>query len=81
MAFPCHVDIKVFVRASDGSEARVRDILEEHLPPAQIVSIRIKQSRKGNYHSMSCRVNALNRPELDNVFNALSNDPAILMVI
>ena len=81
MAFPCHVDIKVFVRADDHLEARIRELLEIHLKPAQILSIRIKQSTKGNYQSLSCKVNALSRSELDSVFTSLSRDPDVLMVI
>lgn len=81
MTFPCHVDIKVFARAGDRLEQQIRGLLELHLKPDQIESIRIKESAKGNYHSLSCRVRADNRPELDKVFVTLTENPDILMVI
>lgn len=81
MTFPCHVDIKVFARAEDRLEERVRDVLRLHLTPAQILSIRVKQSAKGNYHSLSCKVDAQSKSELDKVFLSLTDHPDILMVI
>ncbi|MEJ2177837.1 MAG: DUF493 domain-containing protein [Gammaproteobacteria bacterium] len=81
MTFPCHVDIKVFARADERLAERIRDLLQLHLTPAQILSIRVKQSGKGNYHSLSCKVDAKSKSELDKVFLSLTDHPDILMVI
>ncbi|MGI9316543.1 MAG: YbeD family protein [bacterium] len=81
MTFPCDVDIKVFARANDRLEERIRGLLELHLAPSQILSIGVKESKKGNYHSLSCKVDAHSRAELDKVFTSLTDHPDILMVI
>ncbi len=81
LTFPCEVDIKVFVAASEKVDQHVQALLLIHLEPDQVLAIRRKVSRKGNYHSLSCRVLARGRQELDAVYRTLSDHPDILMVI
>ena len=81
LEFPCELAIKVFVRAEGDLEQQVHAILLQHLEPEQVLGIRRKVSRKGNYHSLSCQVRANSRDELDRVYRSLSQNPAILMVL
>ena len=81
LQFPCEVDIKVFVRASVNLDQRLHALLLQHLAPDQVLGIRRRESRKGNYHALSCLVVARERKELDRVYSELSSHPDILMVI
>ncbi len=81
LQFPCEVDIKVFVRASENLDRRLHALLLQHLAPDQVLGIRRRESRKGNYHALSCLVVAREREELDRVYSVLSGHPDILMVI
>lgn len=81
LQFPCEVDIKLFVRASAEMDLRLPALLHEHLAPDQVLGIRRRESRKGNYHALSCLVVARAREELDRVYSALSGHPDILMVL
>ncbi len=81
LEFPCELDIKVFVRAEGDLEQQIHALLLQHLEPEQVLGIRRKVSRKGNYHSLSCQVRANSRNELDRVYRALSGNPDILMVL
>ena len=56
-------------------------LLLQHLAPDQVLGIRRRESRKGNYHALSCLVVAREREELDRVYSVLSGHPDILMVI
>ena len=56
MTFPCDLDIKVFARSEAQLLARIREVLEQDVGPDQVVAITQKQSTKGNYHSLSCKV-------------------------
>ena len=81
MTFPCEVDIKVFVRAEPVMEQQVHALLLVHFEPDQVLSVTLRESRKGNYHALSCRVRAGNREQLDQVYRTLTEHPDILMVI
>jgi putative lipoic acid-binding regulatory protein len=81
MAFPCEVDIKVFVRADKKLEQQVHALLLSHLDAEQVLSIRLRESRRGKYHALSCRVRAMSRMELDDVYRSLTKHPDIVMVI
>lgn len=81
MTFPCEVDVKVFARAGNKLEHKTRLLFEKHISPDRVLEVRIKTSKRGNYHSLSCKVQALNRLEMDNLYQALSNHPEIIMVL
>jgi len=81
LEFPCELDIKVFVRATQDLEQHVHALLLQHLQPEQVIGIRRRVSRKGNYHALSCQVRANSRDELDGVYRTLSEHPDILMVL
>ncbi len=79
--FPCEVDIKVFVKAVSPMGQRLHSLLLQHLPPEQVLGIRRKESRNGKYHSLSCRVLARERKELDQIYLDLSDHPDILLAL
>jgi len=81
MTFPCELDIKVFARARDALEARIRELLLVHLQENQIISVKLKQSRAGKYHSLSCRVLAESRQQIDKVYIDLGRDPDVIMLL
>ena len=81
LSFPCEIDIKVFARARDSLEQKIQEILEQHIEPSQVLGIRVKQSNKGKYRSLSCKIHATNREEIDNLYKALTSHPQIIMVL
>ena len=81
MTFPCEVDVKVFVRAGDHLEHDMRQLIEQHIAADRLLEVRVRTSKRGNYHSLSCKVHALNRQEMDNLYQALSRHPEIIMVL
>lgn len=79
--YPCEVDIKVFALASDELGDRIRAILGKYLTEDNILDVSVRESSKGKYQSLSCKVQVTDRAELDCVFAGLSAHPDIVMVI
>ena len=81
MEFPCEMDIKVFTKAESAFLQHIRGLLELILEPVQIIEITKKQSSKGKYHSLSCKVHLFDKKQADQVFKTLSEHPDIVMVL
>ena len=81
MTFPTEIDIKVFAKHQEGMRDIVKNVILGVLSPEHFHGIATKQSGKGNYQSLSCKVTAISKEEMDEVFARLANHPEILMVI
>ncbi len=81
MEFPCELDIKVFARKGSGIESKIEELLSEHLSPDQLLGVRVKDSSKGKYQSLSCRVSAESRVQIDSVYQFLGKHPDIIMLL
>lgn len=81
MVFPCEVEVKVFGKSAAGFEQLVKAVIESVVPASQLLQIRSRQSSKGKYQSLSCRVCANSKPEIDAVFMSLNAHPDVVMVI
>ena len=81
MVYPCEIDIKVFGKTNDKLEMNVQEVLLQHLETSQIIAIRSKQSNKGNYQSLSCKVLIDSKDQADRVFIKLNAHPDVVMVL
>ena len=81
MTFPCDVDIKIFVRTADQMEDPIRQLLGQYLAASQIKSIRQRNSSKGKYQSLSCKVTVESKNEIDRVFRAIGSHPDVIMLL
>lgn len=81
MEFPCELDIKVFSRKGSGMELKIDGLLSEHLAPDQMLGVRIKDSSKGKYQSLSCRVIVDSREQIDTIYQFLGKHPDIIMLL
>ncbi|WP_423906253.1 YbeD family protein [Candidatus Spongiihabitans sp.] len=81
LAFPCMIDIKVFLHASANNPKWVKKLLLQSIAITDLKEISIKESKSARYHSLSCRVHAQDKNLMDEVFARLSSHPDILMVL
>ena len=81
MEFPCVIDVKVFLNARENNFELVRDVLLQSIDSEDLHDISRKESKRGKYHSFSCRINATDREQIDRLFQHLSSHPEVLMVI
>jgi hypothetical protein len=81
MEFPCEIDVKAFAKADIEISVRVLEHVREHAPETPDHAVRENASSKGKYLSVSVRVQAESREQLDAIYRRLSNDPDILMAL
>jgi len=79
--FPCWFPIKAFGKDDDAFEELVAAIVRRHVtrPEENIISSRI--SRNGNFRAVTVRIMAENRAQLDRIYEALTEEPRILMLL
>jgi len=80
-SYPCIIDIKVFLLADENNPTLVRELILQCIERTDLLDIAVKQSSKAKYQSLSCRINAKSRIQIDKVFSILSGHPDILMVL
>ncbi len=81
LTFPCQIDIKVFMHAKQDNANFVENLLLQVIDENDFLGVSVKQSKNGKYNSVSCKVNAQTKYQMDTLYKALSSTPRILMVI
>ena len=70
--FPCEFPIKAMGRAIPELEAAVLEIMNRHVPDLGEGAIRMRESRNGNYVSITVTIQARSRQQLDAIYIDLS---------
>ena len=73
MNFPCDYPIKVFGKDQPNFEKTVRNIVESHIGKIHTNQITTKVSSKGTYTSITIRIIATSRAQLDAINSSLQN--------
>lgn len=81
MAFPCDFPLKVIGGASAQFESVVLAIVGEHVQPVSKEAYTIAKSQGGKYLSMTIKLRAESRQQLDNLYRALTASPEVLMAL
>lgn len=81
ITFPCQFPIKVIGPATDTFEGAVLHILNQHVSDLGEGAITAKLSKGGKYLSLTVTIHAKNQEQLDALYQALTADPHILMVL
>ena len=81
LAFPCDFPIKVMGRKERGFAQAVIDIVRKHARDFDPATVEMRPSRQGRYLSVTCVVRATSRQQLDALYQALCDHPAVVMVL
>ena len=81
MQYPCEIAIKAMGRADTDLETIVVEIVRRHVPDLGEGNVSSKPSSKGNYLSVSVRVNAVSREQMDALYEELSAHEAVAMAL
>lgn len=81
MKFPCNFPIKVMGKANLDFEARILSIIRRHTPDLGEAAIKIRHSKEGTYMSITAMIPAKSQKQLDNIYQELSSDKLVLMVL
>lgn len=79
--FPCFFPIKVMGKNVDDFAQTVSDLLVKLNPGFEPGKIKMTPSKAGTYLSLTCKVYVHNKPELDELYRALSSHPMVSVVL
>ncbi len=81
LKFPCEFPIKAMGKSDCELDIIVVEIIRRHAPDLAEGAIRTRDSREGNYISVTVTVNATSRAQLDAIYQDLVDCEAVIMAI
>jgi hypothetical protein len=79
--FPCDYPIKIIGKDRPDFESTVRNIIELHVGKLHNNQITSKESSKGAYISLTVRIIASSRSQLDAINKSLQNCPMVAYLL
>jgi putative lipoic acid-binding regulatory protein len=79
--FPCDFPIKVMGETHDTFAQTVIDIIRVHDNAFDATKVEMRASSAGKYLSLTCTVFVESKPQLDNIYRALTSHPMIKFVL
>lgn len=81
LKFPCDFTIKVFGMATDEFEATVLTLVHQYAPNLSGRAIQSRKSENGKYLALSITIHVDSKEQLDQIYQALSASPQVLMAL
>lgn len=81
LEFPCDFPLKVMGRAESDFDALVVAIVRRHVEDLREGAVSSRESRKGNYVSVTVTIQAESQAQLDSLYHELSAHERVLMVL
>lgn len=81
LEFPCRYEIKAMGRAGARFDALVLAIVSRHVDADELLGVQSRNSRHGNYVSLTCIIRARSRDQLDSIYGELGACPEVLMAL
>ncbi len=79
--FPCDFMIKVMGKNQECFSETVLKHIQQHFPTITAKDLSTRPSKDGNYLAISVTVHAESQQILDNLYQKLTDDPAVLMAL
>jgi putative lipoic acid-binding regulatory protein len=79
--FPCDFPVKMMGRDTPEFRATARRLIENHAGPVADEAIRVNQSGKGNFVSVTVTVTATSQQQLDDIYRDVSGHDDVLMAL
>ena len=79
--FPCVYTFKIFGRTSETFAERVRQIVAATLGPVPLDGMKVRESARGRYLSVTIVAHVTNRAQLEQVYRDLRDEPEVLLYI
>lgn len=81
LSFPCRFPVKVMGRATTEFRQTVLDVLSLHVPDVGENDLQYRDSRDGNFLSITVEIEATSREQLDSLYQALNDSDDVLMTL
>ncbi len=79
--YPCDFPIKIMGKAEQDFAEIVVTIVKQHAPDFDDTNLTVRASKSGTYLSITCTIRANSRPQLDALYQALSDHPMVAVVL
>jgi len=81
LKFPCEFPIKAMGKSNCDLDIIVVEIVRRHAPDLTEAAVYTRDSSAGNYVSVTVRVNATSRQQLDAIYQDLVDREAVIMAL
>ncbi len=81
MTFPCEFAIKAMGRSGPEFEEQIKSLVLPHVREGKLLSITTQASKAGNFISVTVRIMADSRLQLDAIYYALTDCDEVLMAL
>ncbi len=81
LQFPCNFPIKVMGKANSDFEFKIITIIRKHTPDLGEAAIKIRHSKEGTYMSITAMIPAKSKQQLDALYQELSAEKMVLMLL
>lgn len=79
--YPCDFPIKIMGKAEQDFTQTALTIVQYHAPDFDAATMSVRASKNGTYLSVTCTIRATSRAQLDALYQALSDHPAVAVVL
>jgi len=81
LEFPCEFPIKVMGETREGFAEAIVEVVKAHAPEFDGSRVDMRPSSTGKYLSLTCTVIATSKPQLDDLYRALTAHPMVKVVL
>jgi putative lipoic acid-binding regulatory protein len=81
LEFPCDFPLKIMGEARDDFAAAIVEVVRQHAPDFDATRVEIRASSGGKYISLTCIVTATSKPQLNDLYRALTAHPWVKVVL
>jgi putative lipoic acid-binding regulatory protein len=81
IVYPSDFPIKILGPMQDGFAETMLALVQTFDPDFTAAMLEMRPSTKGNYLALTATVRATSRPQLDNLYRALSSHPMVKVVL
>ena len=79
--FPCDFPIKVMGETHVDFTSEIVKTIQQLAPSFETSQVEMRGSSGGKYISLTCTVHVTNKPQLDNIYRALTSHPFVKVVL
>jgi uncharacterized protein len=81
LEFPCDFPLKIMGETREGFAEAIVAVVRQHAPDFDAARVEMRASSGGKYISLTCTVTATSKPQLDQLYRALTAHPWVKVVL
>ena len=81
ITFPCDFPVKVMGETHINFTSEIIKTIQAILPNFNAANIEMRGSSGGKYISLTCTVHVISKPQLDNIYRALTAHPMVKVTL